>query len=292
MVYGVLAYLLWGLFPAYFPLLDPASPFEILAHRIVWTAVVMVIVINITGAWKELWRASSRTWMTVAAAAVVIAINWLVYVIAVTTDHVAEAALGYFINPLVAVVLGLVFLREKLRPLQTVSVVIASIAVALLLLFSSTPPLIGLTLAFSFAIYGLLKKRVPLRPSASLAAETIVLLPFALLYLLWLEASGEGTFLSTGIGHMGLLASSGAVTALPLLLFGMAAQRIPLSTVGMLQYITPTIQMLWALFVTHEHLDQVRWIGFIIIWISVTIFIVDIAAHGVHRRSQNRRQNS
>ncbi|WKD60804.1 EamA-like transporter family protein [Corynebacterium ciconiae DSM 44920] len=289
MVYGVLAYLLWGLFPAYFPLLEPASPFEILAHRIVWTAVVMGIVIIITGAWKELWRAGSHTWLIVAAAAVVIAINWLVYVIAVTTDHVAEAALGYFINPLVAVVLGLVFLGERLRPLQKVSVITASIAVTLLLVFSSTPPLIGLTLAFSFAVYGLLKKRVPLSAHASLAAETIVLLPFAAAFLIWLEASGRGTFFDHGFGHMGLLASAGAVTALPLLLFGMAAQRIPLATVGMLQYMTPTIQMLWALFVTHEHLDQVRWIGFIIIWVSVAIFIVDIGAQRVQYRSRSRR---
>lgn len=287
MAFGILAYLLWGLFPAYFPLLEPASPTEILAHRIMWTAVVMSLVSLAGGAWKELRRASARTWLIVSAAAVVIAVNWLVYVIAITSEHVAEAALGYFINPLVAVLLGMVFLKERLTPLQKLSVGVATVAVALLMALSSTPPFIGLTLAFSFAFYGLLKKQVKLSSVASLTAETLVLLPLALGFVLWLEHQQRGTFLSEGVSHTALLFSAGAVTAIPLLLFGLAAQRIPLSTVGMLQYITPTIQMLWALFVTREDLDTTRWIGFIIIWISVAIFITDII---IQRRTRRTRR--
>lgn len=278
MVYGVIAYLWWGLFPAFFPLLLPAGPVEILAHRILWTAVFMVVILSLRRGWGELRTADRGTWLRIIAASVFIAANWLTYVIAVNSGHVTEAALGYFINPLVSVIFGIIFFREQLRRLQVASVVIAAGGVLLLTVLGGQPPLLALLLAFSFGIYGAIKKQVRLSAAASLTAETLVLLPVAVVYLLWLEGSGRGTFLDNGPEHMLLLISSGVVTAIPLLMFALAAKAIPLSTVGMLQYLTPTMQMLWALFVVNEQLEPVRWIGFIIIWIAVAIYLLDILA--------------
>lgn len=277
MLYGFLAYLLWGLFPAYFPLLLPAAPVEIIAHRIIWTGVVMGIVITVTKKWRELRNASVSTWSRITLAAVLIAANWLIYVIAVNSQHVADAALGYFINPLVSVLLGVIFLAERLRKLQTLSVIIATIAVLVLSIVGGHVPVISLLLAASFGFYGLVKKGLSLSPSASLAAETLILMPIALAYVGYLESTGTGTFLSHGPVHSTLLISAGLVTAVPLLLFGIAAKLIPLSTIGMLQYMTPTFQMLWAVFVVNEQLDTIRWVGFVIIWISVAIYLTDLA---------------
>ncbi|ARU46447.1 EamA family transporter RarD [Corynebacterium silvaticum] len=277
MLYGFLAYLLWGLFPAYFPLLLPAAPVEIIAHRIIWTGVVMAIVITVTKKWRELRNASVSTWSRIALAAVLIAANWLIYVIAVNSQHVADAALGYFINPLVSVLLGVIFLAERLRKLQTLSVIVATIAVLLLSIVGGHVPVISLLLAASFGFYGLVKKGLSLSPAASLTAETLILMPVALAYVGYLEATGTGTFFSHGPQHSALLISAGLVTAVPLLLFGIAAQLIPLSTIGMLQYMTPTFQMLWAVFVVNEQLDTIRWVGFVIIWISVAIYLTDLA---------------
>lgn len=287
MIYALLAYLLWGGFAAFFPLLKPAEPLEILAHRIVWTAFIMLAIILVRGTIKELRRADRATWIQVILASFFIAINWLAYVIAVNTGHVAEAALGYFINPLVNVLLGMVFLGERLRPLQKLSVTIAAAAVLLLALFSGQPPVLGVVLAFSFGIYGLLKKKVQLSPEASLSAETLVLFPIALGYLGYLTLKGTSTFTTEGPGHAALLISSGIITAVPLLLFNKAARMIPLSTIGMLQYLTPTMQMLWAVIVMKEDLAAVRWIGFCIIWVSVSVFLTDIWLQRKKQRKTN-----
>lgn len=282
MLYTVLAYLIWGSFAAFFPLLKPAAPLEILAHRVVWTAVFMLILIVATKAIRELRAADRRTWLSIGAASIIIAVNWLLYVIAVNSGHVSDAAFGYFINPLVNVLLGMVFLGERLRNLQKISVTIAACAVIMLTIASGQPPLLGLGLAFSFGFYGLIKKRVNVSAAASLAAETMVLFPIALLYLVFLTTQHQSTFTGFGSGHTALLISAGLVTAVPLLLFGLGAKMIPLSTVGMLQYMTPTMQMLWAVFVVDEQLTPIRWVGFVIIWISVAIYLTDIV---VARRS-------
>lgn len=286
MVYGVLAYLLWGLLPAFFPLLIPAGPIEILAHRVVWAAVIMVGVVTLRRGWGELRHAGSRTWLRMTVAGVLIAANWLIYIIAVNSGHVNEAALGYFINPLLSVLLGVIFFRERLRPLQSTAVAIAAVAVVFLTFLGGQPPLMALSLAFTFGIYGLLKKKINISAAGSLTAETLVLLPVALGYLVWLESSGRGTFFSEGPGHVGLLIASGVITAVPLLLFGMGARLMALSTVGMLQYLTPTMQMLWAVFVVNEAIQQERWIGFIIIWIAVAIFLADLI---LQRSRRNRK---
>lgn len=283
MVYGVLAYGIWGFFAAFFPLLAPAAPMEILAHRIVWTAVLMLGLIWYTGGLKELRSTPRTTWLTIVLAAIVIAINWLVYVIAVNSGHVAEAALGYFINPLVSVLLGLVFLRERLRNLQKLSVAIATAAVLLITIAGGEPPILGLILAFSFGFYGLIKKRIHLSASTSLAAETLVLFPFAAGFLLALEANHTSTMFQYGTSHTLLLISTGIITAVPLLCFGKAAKLIRLSTLGMLQYMTPSVQMLWAVLVMQEQLSPIRWLGFIIIWISVSIYLADLLLHRNNR---------
>ncbi|GAA4791559.1 EamA-like transporter family protein [Corynebacterium canis] len=284
MAYAVLAYVFWGFFAAFFPLLNPASPLEILAHRIVWTAVFMVAVIWYSGTLRQLRAASRRTWLIIAVAATVIAINWLTYVIAVNSGHVAEAALGYFINPLVNVLLGMVFLGERLRALQKLSVGIAAAAVLLLTFAGGEPPILGLILAFSFGFYGLIKKRVNMSVSASLTAETLALFPAAAAFLAYLEFTATSSFLQHGWGHTLLLVSTGVVTAIPLLCFGMGAKLVPLSTLGMLQYMTPTVQMLWAVFIVHEHLTPMRWVGFVIIWVSVSVYLLDLALHRAPRR--------
>lgn len=276
MVYGVAAYLLWGLMPAFFPLLLPAGPGEILAHRILWAAVIMIVVVSVRRGWAELRHAGLRAWARMAVAGVLIAANWLIYIVAVNTGHVNEAALGYFINPLLSVLLGMLVFRERLRPLQGVAVGLAAVAVLFLTVAGGQPPLIALSLALSFGFYGLLKKRLSISAAGSLTAETLVLAPFALGYLAWLEASDRGTFFSEGPDHVILMISSGLVTAVPLLLFGMGARLLALSTVGMLQYLTPTMQMLWAVFVVDETIQQERWIGFVIIWVAVAVFLLDL----------------
>lgn len=285
MVYGVMAYLLWGLMPAFFPLLMPAGPIEILAHRIAWAAVIMVGVVTLRRGWGELRHAGARTWLRMTVAGVLIAANWLIYIIAVNSGHVNEAALGYFINPLLSVLLGVIFFRERLRPLQGTAVAIAAVAVIFLTFLGGQPPLMALSLALTFGIYGLLKKKVNVSASGSLTAETLVLLPIALGYLVWLESTGQGTFFSEGPSHVVLMISSGLITAVPLLLFGMGARLMALSTVGMLQYLTPTMQMLWAVFVVNETIEQERWIGFAIIWIAVAIFLADLL---LQRRIRSR----
>ncbi len=289
MIYGVLAYLMWGLFPAFFPLLLPAGPIEILAHRIIWTAVIMAIVVTLRKGWREFRGVDRATWIRVVAAAIFIALNWLLYVITVNSGQVTEAALGYFINPLVSVVFGIILFREQLRRLQVLAVIIALAAVLFLTFLGGQPPYLAITLAFTFGVYGAIKKKVNMSAITSLTAETFVLLPLALCYIIWLESTGGGSFFNNGPSHSALLISSGVVTALPLLMFGYAAKAIPLSTVGMLQYMTPTMQMIWAVLVVNEYLEPMRWIGFIIIWIAVAIYLVDILTQQ-HRSRGTQRQ--
>ena len=284
MLYCLLAYLMWGVFPLFFPLLEPSTPVEIIGHRIVWTAVFMVLVVMLTRKWKEVKKCTAKEWMLVALAGVLVAVNWLVYVWSVNNGHVAEAALGYFINPLVSVLLGVIFLGESLSRLQAASVALAGVAVLVLTFIGGNFPFLALSLAFSFGFYGLVKKRIRLSATASLTAETLVLLPVALGYLLYLEAQGVGTFGHISVSHSLLLMSAGLVTALPLIFFGMATKLIPLSTIGIMQYLTPTIQMLMAVFLFEEQLEPVRWLGFVIIWISVALYIADVVITRRHFR--------
>ncbi len=274
-----LAYGLWGLFPIYFAALAPANAVEILAHRIIWTLLICAIVLVWwrDGAWiRELLR-RPRLAVRVAVAALVIALNWGVYVWSVRVGRTTDAALGYFLNPLVTVALGVLVLRERLRRLQWVAVGIGVIAALYLTLAAGGVPWIALVLAASFATYGLIKKQVgtALSPWQSLAGETAVLTPLALAAIAVMSVRGETTFTGHGALHTTLLVASGIVTAIPLLLFAAAAQRIPLVLIGLIQFITPIMQLLVGVLLQHEHMTSARWAGFGIVWLALIALSLD-----------------
>lgn len=271
--YGALAYVLWGLFPAYWPLLVPAQPVEVLAHRIVWSFVTLAIAVAFLRRWRPFLELSGKGWLIVTAAAVLITVNWGTYIYAVNSHHVVEAALGYFITPLVSVALGMIFLKERVRLPQTVAITVVIVAVIVLTVDYGRLPVVSLILACSFGIYGLLKKKVPLDAISSLTAESAVIVPIALVYLLVLGSAN--TFTTEGTGHTLMILSTGIVTAVPLVLFGAGAQRIPLITMGMLQYLAPVLQFAWGVFVVHEPMPASRWAGFALVWLALAIFTFD-----------------
>ena len=273
--YGIGAFLCWGLFPAFFGLLDFAGAVEVLAHRVVWTLVVMLTVLVVLGRLHLFRGIAMRTWLLVAGASAAIALNWGVYIYGVTSEQVVQCALGYFINPLVSVLLGVIIFRERLTRAQIAAVVLAVVAVVVLTVDYGRPPWIALILAGSFATYGLIKKVVPLDPLRSLTAEGIVAAPFALGYLGVLAVVGQASFTSS-VPHALLLLACGPVTTLPLLLFGAAAQRLPLVTMGIIQYLTPALQMAWGVAVVHEAMPASRWIGFALIWCALVLFTTDM----------------
>ncbi|GAA1334237.1 EamA family transporter RarD [Saccharothrix algeriensis] len=271
--FGVGAYFLWGVVPAYWPLLAPAGAVEILAHRIAWSLLVMLLITAVLGRWAGLRTLSRRGWLMVAAASVLIAVNWGVYIHAVNTGHVVEGALGYFMNPLVSVLLGVLVLRERLRRAQCAAIAVALAAVVVLAVDYGRLPWMSLVLACSFGLYGLLKKTVPLDATGSLTAEGVVLAPIAVGYLVWLGPAG--TFHDHGVGHALLMVSTGLVTAVPLVLFGAGARRVPLVTMGMLQYLAPVLQFAWGVFVMHEPMPPSRWFGFALVWVALAVFTAD-----------------
>lgn len=282
------AHTLWGLFPIFFGLLAPAGAMEILAHRMVWTLVVMVAVAATVGRLGRLRSLTPRSAAMVVAAATAISINWGVYIYGVTSGRVVETALGYFVNPLVTVLIGMVVLRERVTRWQVVALAFGAIAVVVLTIGYGRPPWIALILAASFGTYGLIKKTVPLDPVTSLTAEGVVTAPFAIGYLAWLAAAGTGTFTGHGLGHTALLLSAGVVTAVPLLLFGAAAKRVPLVTLGIIQYLTPALQMIWGVAVLHEAMPPSRWAGFAMIWLALAVFTADALRRARHGRSPSR----
>ena len=284
-LYGAGAYLLWGLFPLYWPLLAPSAPLEVLAHRILWSLVVVVVLLAVTRRVEQVRAAvrDRRRFAQIALAAVVVAVNWGTYIYGVTNDRVVETSLGYFVNPIVTVLLGVVVLGERLRPAQWTALGAAFVAVVVLTVENGSPPWIALVLAFSFGTYGLLKKTAGVGAVEGLAVETGVLLPVAAVYV---AAIGGGTFATEGVGHAALLALSGVVTAIPLLLFGAAASRIPLSTLGVLQYLAPTMQFLLGITLFDEPLPAVKLLGFVLVWCAVALFTVDLLRHGRQLRLQ------
>jgi chloramphenicol-sensitive protein RarD len=272
---GVGAYLLWGLFPLYWPLLEPAAPVEILAHRIAWSLVFLAGLLALTRGFRWLRRLDRRQVKLLAIAAVLITVNWGMFIYGVNSGHVVEASLGYFINPLVTVALAVTVLHERLRVAQRTAVAIAAVAVVVLTVDYGRPPWIALTLAFSFAVYGLVKKRAGVDGAESLAVETAFLVMPAIAYLVWLGADAQGTFTSEGAGHAALLAAGGIATAVPLILFGAAAIRIPLATVGLLQYLAPVLQFLIGVAIYDEAMPLSRLAGFALVWLALVVFTVD-----------------
>jgi chloramphenicol-sensitive protein RarD len=275
LLFGAGAYGMWGLFPAFFPLLKPAGAVEVLAHRIIWSFVLMVVVVTAVRRLGDLKAISGRTWLLLTAAAALISVNWVIYVYAVNNGHVVDAALGYFINPLVSIALGLLIFRERLNRWQLGALVIAIFAVVVLTVNVGSPPVIGLGLALSFGLYGAVKKMVPTDPRVSVGVEAGVAAPFALAYVVVLQVTGHGTFTDRGAGHMLLLILSGVLTALPLLLFAAAAQRLAMVTLGLLFYMTPGMQLTWGVLVGHESMPPARWLGFALIWMALAVFTAD-----------------
>jgi chloramphenicol-sensitive protein RarD len=272
---GVGAYASWGLFPAFFPLLKPASAFEILAHRIVWCFVLMVVVIAVVRRFGDIRAMTARTWLLLASASALVSVNWVIYIYAVNNGHVVDAALGYFINPLVTVALGLLIFRERLSRAQLVALAIAVVAVVVMTVEVGRVPVIALGLAFSFALYGAVKKVVPVDPRVSVGIEAGIATPFALAFLVVLHAVGDATFTDHGAGHAVLMVSAGVLTAVPLLLFAAAAQRLPMVTLGLLFYLTPAMQLTWGVLVGHEPMPAARWWGFALIWAALAVFSGD-----------------
>jgi chloramphenicol-sensitive protein RarD len=273
LLYGLGAYCLWGLFPLYWPLLEPAGAGEILAHRCLWSLIVVVGVLGYLRRLRSLPQllTDRRRGPLLALAAVLIAVNWGTYIYGVNTERVVETALGYFITPLVTVLLGVLVLRERLTRTQGVAVGLAALAVVVLAVGYGHPPYIALVLAATFSSYGLVKKKVGVGALESLGAETTVLAVPAALFVATLGSSATFT---DSTGHALLLAGGGIVTAVPLLFFGAAATRIPLTSLGLLQYLTPTVQFALGVLLRHEPLPPERLIGFALVWLALLVFTV------------------
>ena len=276
--YAIITYLMWGMLPLYFNLMADASPVEIVASRVVFSLIfcaALLPMLKLTSGFVEVLR-NRRATLVLFAASLLIGVNWFIYVLATTTGRTIDASLGYFINPLVSVSLGVIFLKERLRVAQWVAVGLSAVAVLIMSVVYGQVPFIGLGLAFSFGIYGLLKSRVggTVAPVVSLSLETLLLIPVALLALVWVQGTGQSTMF-TAPGRFLLLASTGVVTAVPLIAFAAAAKRLPLTVIGMVQYVGPSIQFFLAVFVLKDHIGTEKWLGLSIIWVALVIFTAD-----------------
>jgi len=273
-LYGIGAYALWGFFPIYWKLLHKVSALQVIGHRISWSFVLLIIVILITKQWKDFRSAAltSKTLGIYSVAAILLTINWLVYVWGVNAGFIVETSLGYFINPLLSVLLGVIFLRERLRLAQWIPVGLATVGVIYLTIVYGRLPWIALSLAISFGFYGFVKKLSPLGSLYGLTLETGIVFPIALIYLIFVGLNGTGAFLHEGALTNILLIGAGIVTTIPLLMFASAAKQIPLTVVGLLQYIAPTLQFLIGVFIYKEPFDQAHLIGFAVVWVALIIF--------------------
>jgi len=286
LTFGFGAYLMWGAFPLYFPLLVPAGTIEILAQRMAWSLVVVLILLRFGhgfGGVRAILR-DRRRFAMLTAAAVLISINWGVYIYSVNSGHVVESSLGYFINPLVTILLGVVVLRERLRRLQWLAVAIGTVAVIVITVDYGQLPWRALVLAGSFGLYGFVKNRIGVPPVDSLAVETGVLFIPAVVALVVVQAQGNLAFGHSSVGNSLLLASAGVVTAVPLLLFAAAAGRLPLSTIGLLQYMTPVLQFAVGVGIRHESVPLSEYIGFGLVWLALIVLVVDGLRHQSGRR--------
>ena len=277
LLYGVSAYVLWGTFPLYWPLLEPASPLEIVSHRAAWTSVFCILVLAYQKQLRQMFKlmVTKRVFLRLTAASALISVNWLVYIWATNNGHVVEAALGYYINPLIIIAFGVLLLKERMRRLQWFAVGLGFIGVVVLTFDYGRLPWIALALAISWGSYGLIKKQLNLGAVEGLAIETLIsFIPYAG-YLFYLGSKGQGQWGHNLVLTL-LLTGAGAVTAIPLLLFNGSATRLPYSTIGLLQYITPTLQFSIGVWVRHESMPAARWIGFVIIWGALAALATDL----------------
>ena len=272
---AALAFLCWGLFPLYFHALNEVAPLQIMVHRVLWSLLFLAVILTARRQWKWLGelRSQPRVIGSFAISSLLLSGNWLLYIWAVNNGHVIEASLGYFINPLVNVMLGYLVLKERLRPGQWAAIALAAVGVLWLTWQAGHMPWIALMLAASFGGYGLMRKTAKLGALEGLSFETMVLFPFALAYLTWLTLHGENSFLTTTSNTTRwLLVASGPITAIPLLLFASGARKIPLSVLGLLQYIGPTIQLSLGIFLFHEAFTAARLVGFALIWSALALY--------------------
>lgn len=281
LIYAFTAYTIWGIVPLYWPKLQPAGPIEILAHRFLWSAVVLYLFLLFTKRVKKalsIFKDSKKLKM-LALASLLVGINWGIFIWASVSGRILDSSLGYYINPLFSIGLGVVLLKEKLRKLQWLAIGVATAAILWLTLSLGTPPYVALSLASTFGLYGYIKKKANVEAIDSLFVETILATPIALGYLLYLYSTGENSFGVHGLSHAVWLASAGIITAVPLAMFGAAAIRIPLSTLGFIQYIGPTLQYIVGLYAFHEPMSQDRFMGFVLTWIAIAIISYDALRH-------------
>lgn len=277
LINGYFAYIIWGGVILYWPYLAPAKPLEILAHRVLWSLlfVAAVLIYQKRIVSLRVVLKNSRQMKLLAVASVLIGINWGLFIWASMNAHVLDSSLGYYITPLLNVALGVFFFKEKLRRMQWLAIGIAAFAVMFITIAMGVVPWVALSLSTSFTMYGYVKKLANMQALESLMIETLILTPVAIAYLIWLQFNGGNTFLGFGLDHTLWMASAGVVTAIPLLAFGVAITRLPFTTLGMLQYIGPTIQFFVGVWMTQEAMPQVRLIGFIITWVALVILTVD-----------------
>ncbi len=271
LLFALGAYGIWGIAPIYFVWVGYAGPFEILANRIVWAIPLLLVLLGLTNQWAGVWKLTRSQLAILVATAMALSINWLTFITAIQAEKIAEASLGYYINPLVNVILGWLFLQERMRPLQWLAIAVAAFGVGTELVIQASVPWLGLTLAMSFGIYGLLRKRVNLPAVVGLFIETLLVLPVALGYLILLYLD-QGT---RAISDAGSLALGGVITVIPLVFFAAAATRLPLTTLGFVQYLAPTITLLLAIFLYDETVPAIRWFTFSMIWLAVVIFSLE-----------------
>ncbi|MBC7454070.1 MAG: EamA family transporter RarD [Massilia sp.] len=286
---ALLAFLCWGLFPLYFHALQAVPPTQIMAHRVLWSLLFLAIVLTVRRQWQWLPAVlrQPRVMLSFVASAFLLSTNWLIYIWAVNNGHVIDASLGYFINPLVNIMFGYLLLKERLRPGQWAAIALAALGVAWLSWQAGHMPWIALTLAGSFGAYGLMRKTAALGALEGLSFETMVLFPLALGYVIWLSLHGENSFINSGADSTRwLLLAAGPITAIPLLLFASGARKIPLSVLGLLQYISPTLQFLLGVWIFHEAFSAERMAGFLLIWSALALY----AAEGLIRKNAGDRQ--
>ena len=279
--FALAAFLLWGVFPIYFKAVAAAPVLEILAHRVVWSVVFVAILISAAGRWRAVARVlkNRRLFLTLVASSLLVSTNWLIFIWAITHGFVLESSLGYYITPLVSVFLGVVVLGERLRTVQWAAVALAAVAVAVMIARFGYLPWIGLTLAFTFGAYGMIRKVAKADALTGLFMETLILAPMALAYILYLDGTGNANFIRGGWQLSGLLVLAGVVTALPLILFAAAAKRLRLSTLGLFQYITPTSHFLLAVLVFGETLTAAHGVAFGGIWMALILYSGDSLRH-------------
>lgn len=275
-LFALAAYGMWGLVPVYFKAVDHISPLEVVAHRIIWSVAFLALFIAATGRWHDILCSlrQKRLVMGLTLSALVVSLNWLVFIWAVGQERILETALGYFINPLISVLLGMVFLQERLRTMQWLAIALAATGVGYQLILLGNLPWVALVLACSFGLYGLLRKRLAVDAFSGLLIETLLLSPVALGYLIWIAAQGEMKFLESS-NNIWLLLAAGLVTSLPLICFAAGARRLTLTLNGLLQYIAPSIAFLLAVWVYNEPLDSDKLITFACIWLGLILFTVE-----------------